>query len=88
MLTNTLRIASLGGRGETPGPIAQADAAEASGLKSDVPCGARRCQSRFRQRFAVTARLPACATCDTDHSATGCCSEHDSTVPEPQRWTR
>lgn len=69
MLTGALLVASLAARGETPGQIVQAYADMAARLEPGFGVSASRGEALFRQRFAVTARLPACSTCHTDNPA-------------------
>jgi mono/diheme cytochrome c family protein len=61
-----LLLVSIAGHAETPQQIRQTYAAEAG---SGYTPAARRGENLFRQRFAISDKMPACISCHTENPA-------------------
>lgn len=61
-----LLLVSIAGHAETPQQIRQTYAAEAGAGYTPAP---RRGENLFRQRFAISDKMPACVSCHTDNPA-------------------
>lgn len=62
-----LLLVGLASQAETPQQIRQTYAAEAAAGQPGFIPSARRGEAFFRQRFAVSDKMPACSGCHTDN---------------------
>lgn len=62
-----LLLASTAGHAETPQQIRQTYAAEAVAQQPGFSPSAKRGEAFFRQRFAISDKMPGCTSCHTDN---------------------
>jgi hypothetical protein len=62
-----LLLASLACHAETPAQIRQTYAAEALAQQAGFAPSAKRGETLFRQRFAISDKMPGCTSCHTDN---------------------
>lgn len=62
-----LLLASTAGYAETPQQIRQTYAAEAGAQQAGFSPSAKRGEAFFRQRFAISDKMPSCTSCHTDN---------------------